>query len=62
MSRLDFLKKGVVYDVEMIADSADSGTHPRHYDVNRTVVKNGDRLPLSLVKAGGAVVKIVPRK
>lgn len=60
--KLDFLKKGVVYDVEIIADSADSETHPRHYDFNRTVVKKGDRLPLSLVKAGGAVVKLTPRK
>lgn len=59
--KLDFLQKGKVYDVEIIADSADSEEHPRHYDFNRTVARKGDCLPLPLVKSGGAVVKLTPR-
>lgn len=59
---LDFLKKGTTYDVEIIADSADSEAYPRHYDIIRSAVKHGDTLPLSLVAGGGAVVKLTPRK
>lgn len=60
--RLDFLPRGTVYDVEIIADSADSEARPRHYDIVRSVARRGDTLPLSLVKAGGAAVRLTPRK
>lgn len=60
--KLDFLPSDEVYDVEIIIDSADSEAHPRHYDFNRTSVRRGDMLPLSIVKGGGAAVKLTPRK
>lgn len=60
--KLDFLHRGTVYDVEIIADRADSEAYPRHYDVIKHTVRRGDTLPLSLVKGGGAVVRLTPRK
>ena len=60
--KLDFLPKGTVYDVEIIADSADSESHPRHYDIVKRTVKRGDNLPLALVKGGGAAIRLTPRK
>lgn len=60
--KLDFLHRGTVYDVEIIADRADSEAYPRHYDVIKHTARRGDTLPLSLVKGGGAVVKLTPRK
>lgn len=59
---LDFLPANTLYDVEIIADSHDSEAYPRHYGIVKRTVKRGDTLPLSLVKAGGAVVKMTPRK
>lgn len=60
--KLDFLQPNVVYDVEVIVDSADSEEFPRHYDFNRLSVSKGDVLPLSMVKGGGAAVRLTPRK
>lgn len=60
--KLDFLPKGTVYDVEIIADSADSESHPRHYDIVKRTVSRGDNLPLALVKGGGAAIRLTPRK
>lgn len=59
--KLDFLTRGTTYDVEIIADSADSEDSPRHYQVIKHSVKQGDTLPLSLVKGGGAAIKLTPR-
>ncbi len=59
--KLDFLTRGTTYDVEIIADSADSEDSPRHYQVIKQIVKRGDTLPLTLVKGGGAAIKLTPR-
>ena len=59
--KLDFLPRSVVYDVEIIADAADSEESPRHYDFIRRSARRGDTLPLSLVKGGGATVRLTPR-
>ncbi|HBI57544.1 MAG: glycoside hydrolase family 97 catalytic domain-containing protein [Duncaniella sp.] len=59
---LDFLPADTLYDVEIIADSHDSEAYPRHYGILKRTVRRGDTLPLSLVKAGGAVVKMTPRE
>lgn len=60
--KLDFLPKGKIFDVEIIADSADSESHPRHYDIVKRTVSRGDTLPLTLVKGGGAAIRLTPRK
>lgn len=60
--KLDFLPKGKVYDVEIIADAADADAYPRHYDFNRKAVRRGDTLPLTLVKGGGAAIRLTQRK
>ena len=59
--KLDFLPRGKVYDVEIIVDAADSEAYPRHYNFVRKSAKAGDVLPLSIVKGGGAVVRLTPR-
>lgn len=59
--KLDFLTGGKTYDVEIIADCADSEDSPRHYQVLKRTVKRGDSLPLTLVKGGGAAIKLTPR-
>ena len=59
--KLDILTRGTTYDVEIIADSADSEDSPRHYQVIKQIVKRGDTLPLTLVKGGGAAIKLTPR-
>lgn len=60
--KLDFLTPGIVYDLEIIADRADSEDNPRHYDFATRTVRRGDTLPLTLVKGGGAAVRIAPRR
>lgn len=60
--KLDFLPKGKVYDVEIIADAADAESNPRHYDFVRKSVRRGDNLTLSLAKGGGAAIRLTPRK
>lgn len=57
---LDFLPKGRSYIMEIINDSADAATHPRHYDFTSRTVKHGDTVTLPLVKGGGAVARLTP--
>ena len=59
--KLDFLAKGKTYDVEIIADTADSEDSPRHYQVIKQTMQRGDTLQLTLVKGGGAAIKLTPR-
>ena len=59
--KLDFLAKGKTYDVEIIADTADSEVSPRHYQVIKQTMQRGDTLQLTLVKGGGAAIKLTPR-
>lgn len=59
---LDFLAPGKTYDVEIIADKTDSEANPRHYDFVKRQVRRGDKLPLSLVKGGGAAIHLTPGK
>ena len=59
--KLDFLAKGKTYDVEIIADTADSEDSPRHYQLIKQTMQHGDTLQLTLVKGGGAAIKLTPR-
>ena len=59
--KLGFLAKGKTYDVEIIADTADSEDSPRHYQVIKQTMQRGDTLQLTLVKGGGAAIKLTPR-
>ena len=59
--KLDFLAKGKTYDVGIIADTADSEDSPRHYQVIKQTMQRGDTLQLTLVKGGGAAIKLTPR-